>query len=169
MTPREVQPAPAVALASSDGPEPSGGPEPSDGRHRYRTRVQWVDTDASGRIHFTAAFRWAEAAEHDLLRRTGHSFHGGFPRVDAQATYLGRLGFGDEVEVELGAERVGRTSIGYRWVIWRDGVACVRGRHVAVYVPDGEHAAELPAALRATLAAVSWEGTDDAVGDGRSG
>ena len=27
--------------------------------HVERTRVAWVDTDAGGRIHFTAAFRWA--------------------------------------------------------------------------------------------------------------
>jgi acyl-CoA thioester hydrolase len=33
-----------------------------------RARVAWVDTDAGGRIHFTAAFRWAEAAETELMR-----------------------------------------------------------------------------------------------------
>jgi len=31
--------------------------------HIERSRVAWVDTDAGGRIHFTAAFRWAELAE----------------------------------------------------------------------------------------------------------
>jgi acyl-CoA thioesterase FadM len=25
-----------------------------------RAHVAWVDTDAGGRIHFTAVFRWAE-------------------------------------------------------------------------------------------------------------
>ena len=34
-------------------------------------RVQWVDTEAGARIHFTAAFRWAEAAETALMRRLG--------------------------------------------------------------------------------------------------
>ena len=33
--------------------------------HRERLRVAWVDTDAGGRIHFTAAFRWAEAVLSD--------------------------------------------------------------------------------------------------------
>jgi len=33
--------------------------------------VAWVDTDAGGRIHFTAAFRWAELAETALMRRLG--------------------------------------------------------------------------------------------------
>ena len=35
------------------------------------SRVAWVDTDAGGRIHFTAAFRWAEQAETALMRRLG--------------------------------------------------------------------------------------------------
>lgn len=30
-------------------------------RHVAQSRVAWIDTDAGGRIHFTAAFRWAEA------------------------------------------------------------------------------------------------------------
>ena len=34
-------------------------------------RVAWVDTDAGGRIHFTAVFRWVEAAEVALMRRLG--------------------------------------------------------------------------------------------------
>jgi hypothetical protein len=34
-------------------------------------RVAWVDTDAGGRIHFTAAFRYAERAETALLRQLG--------------------------------------------------------------------------------------------------
>ena len=158
-------------MSAPDVPAVSGSdvPAPPDGRHRYRTRVQWVDTDASGRIHFTAAFRWAEAAEHDLLQRQDHVFAGGFPRVDARATYIERLGFGDEVEVVLGTERVGRSSITYRWVIQRDGVVCVRGRHVAVYVPDGSCAAELPSPLRATLTAMAWGDAGGAAGGAPGG
>jgi len=36
-----------------------------------RRRVAWIDTDAGGRIHFTAAFRYAEAAETELMRSVG--------------------------------------------------------------------------------------------------
>src|SRR4051794_39630191 len=43
----------------------------ADARHLERRRVAWVDTDAGGRIHFTAAFRWAEAAETELVRSLG--------------------------------------------------------------------------------------------------
>src|SRR5262245_22398336 len=46
------------------------------------TRVAWVDTDTGGRIHFTAAFRWAEEAETELMRSLGLARErwGSFPR-----------------------------------------------------------------------------------------
>ncbi|MGK5112222.1 acyl-CoA thioesterase [Geodermatophilus sp. CPCC 205506] len=120
-------------------------------RHNYRGRVAWVDTDASGRIHFTAAFRWAEAAEHDLLRSLGHSFHGGFPRVDVQATYRAPLRFDDEFELALGVATVGRSSIGYTWLIRTGSDLAIEGRHLAVYVGDGERPVPLPAQLHDQL------------------
>ena len=39
--------------------------------HSERMRVGWIDTDAGGRIHFTVAFRWAEATETGLYRKLG--------------------------------------------------------------------------------------------------
>jgi acyl-CoA thioester hydrolase len=120
--------------------------------HLYRGRVTWVDTDAGGRIHFTAAFRWAEAAEHDLLRSLGHRFHGGFPRVDVQATYRDVLRFDDEFDLALGVDKVGKTSVSYTWQIRSHGLLAIEGRHSAVYVGDGEHPEPLPAELRAQLA-----------------
>ncbi|MGH3161843.1 MAG: acyl-CoA thioesterase [Streptosporangiaceae bacterium] len=123
-------------------------------RHLYRGRVAWVDTDAGGRIHFTAAFRWAEAAEHDLLRGLGHRFHGGFPRVDVQATYRAPLRFDDEFELALGVDKVGKTSIGYTWQIRSHGQLAIEGRHSAVYVGDGEQPEPLPAELRDQLTAM---------------
>lgn len=120
-------------------------------RHLYRGRVAWVDTDAGGRIHFTAAFRWAEAAEHDLLRSLGHSFHGGFPRVDVRATYRAPLRFDDEFQLSLGVSKVGRTSIGYIWEVHCRSELAVEGRHLAVYVGDGDHPVPLPTQLHDQL------------------
>ena len=37
--------------------------------HVQRMRVQWVDTDGSGLIHYTAALRYFEVAEHALVRQ----------------------------------------------------------------------------------------------------
>jgi acyl-CoA thioester hydrolase len=120
-------------------------------RHLYRGRVAWVDTDASGRIHFTAVFRWAEAAEHDLLRSLGHSFQGGFPRVDVQAAYRAALRFEDEFELGLGVEAVRRSSIGYTWQVRSRGAVAVEGRHTVVFVGDGDRAQPLPEGLRDQL------------------
>jgi acyl-CoA thioester hydrolase len=129
---------------------PGGGPA----RHLYRGQVAWVDTDASGRIHFTAAFLWAEAAEHDLLRSLGHSFHDGFPRVDVQASYRAALRFDDDFELSLGVDKVGRTSVSYTWQIRSHGLLAIQGRHSAVYAGDGERPERLPAQLRGQLTAM---------------
>ena len=53
-------------------------------------RVAWVDTDAGGRIHFTAVFRWAEQAETALIRRLGllDATWGDYPRRKVEAEYL---------------------------------------------------------------------------------
>jgi YbgC/YbaW family acyl-CoA thioester hydrolase len=120
-------------------------------RHCERMRVTWADTDASGRIHHTAAFRWAENAEHAMLRQLGLAALGNFPRRHVEATYHLPLRFGDEFDLILSPEKVGRTSITYCWQAVRDGELCAEGRSVTVHVgPDGTPC-QLPAELRAGL------------------
>jgi acyl-CoA thioester hydrolase len=108
--------------------------------HKERMRVAWADTDASGWIHYTAAFRWAETAEHALLHQLGlipPANADGFPRRHVEATYHRPLRFADEFDLVLSAERVGRTSVTYAWQAIRNGQVCVEGRTVTVHV-DGE-------------------------------
>jgi acyl-CoA thioesterase FadM len=120
--------------------------------HRERFRVAWVDTDAGGRIHFTAPCRWAEAAETSLRRRLGIlEDWGAYPRRHVEAEYLAVLRFEDEVEMELRPERVGETSITWVWTVDRDGETCVTGRHTVVHVDGEGRAAPLPDAVRAAL------------------
>lgn len=119
--------------------------------HRERMRVAWADTDASGRIHCTAAFRWAETAEHALLSRLGLTPPGNadrFPRRHVEATYHKALRFADEFELVLSAERVGRTSVTYAWQAIRDGQVCVEGRTVTVHVDRDGTPTPLPQELR---------------------
>ena len=99
--------------------------------------MRWVDTDAGGRIHFTAAFRWAEAAELELYRRLGlldQVPH--LPRRHADADFHRVLVFDDEIDVTLSVASVGTTSITYEWQITRDGELAIDGRHTVVHV-DG--------------------------------
>ena len=120
--------------------------------HVERTRVAWVDTDAGGRIHFTAAFRWAELAETGLMRRLGLLDEwGSYPRRHVEADYLKVLVFEDEVEVRLRVERVGSTSITYAWTIAKNGEVYVEGRHTVVHVEEHGRPAELPQSVRAAL------------------
>ncbi len=118
-----------------------------------QARVAWVDTDAGGRIHFTAAFRWAEAAETALMRRLG--FLGGqwgdYPRRKVEAEYLQVLRFEDEVEIRLRVENVGRTSVTYAWTIAKDGEPYIKGRHTVVHVDAEGRPEPLADAVRAEL------------------
>ena len=117
-----------------------------------RGRVAWVDTDAGGRIHFTAAFRWAEAAETGLMRELlllGE--WGDYPRRKVEAEYLKVLRFEDEFEVRLFVERVGTSSITYGWEISREGDLCVRGRHTVVHVSRAGLPESLPEKVRSAL------------------
>jgi acyl-CoA thioester hydrolase len=118
-----------------------------------QTRVAWVDTDAGGRIHFTAAFRWAEAAETELMRRLNLPWErwGSFPRRKVEAEFLKVLRFDDEIEVRLRVDNVGRTSVTYVWTIAKDGEPHVKGRHTVVHVDAEGKPKPLDDVLRAAL------------------
>lgn len=114
--------------------------------------MAWIDTDAGGRIHFTAAFRWAEAAETALGRSLGLlDDWASYPRRAVEAEYLKVLRFEDEFQLELAPERVGMTSVTYAWEIRRDGDLCIRGRHTAVHVDSEGQPSPLSPEARSAL------------------
>jgi acyl-CoA thioester hydrolase len=120
--------------------------------HVERTRVAWVDTDAGGRIHFTAAFRWAELAETGLMRRLGLlDAWGSYPRRRVEADFHKVLVFEDEVDVRLRVARVGSTSLTYAWEVAKNGDVYVEGRHVVVHVDEHGRPSALPEAVRSAL------------------
>jgi acyl-CoA thioesterase FadM len=120
--------------------------------HVERTRVAWVDTDAGGRIHFTAAFRWAEIAEVGLRRKLGLvGGWGNYPRRRVEAEFLKVLVFEDEIEVRIRVDRLGETSITWAFEITRNGDVCVHGTIVVVHVDDEGRPAPLSEKERAVL------------------
>ena len=121
--------------------------------HSHRRRVAWVDTDAGGRIHFTAAFRYAEAAETELMREAGllADEWADYPRRHVEAGYHRVLVFDDEIEVRLRVERLGTSSITYAWEITRAGDLCIDGRHTAVHVDRAGRPVPLSDSVRAAL------------------
>jgi 4-hydroxybenzoyl-CoA thioesterase/acyl-CoA thioester hydrolase len=76
------------------------------GEYVYRRRVQYRDTDASGIVHFSAFFCYAEEAEHAMWRSAGLSVEPretdiGWPRVSASFDFRRPLRFEDEIEVRI--------------------------------------------------------------------
>jgi len=122
--------------------------------HVERMRVNWVDTDASGLIHYTAALRYFEVAEHAFLRRlVGQGALPGdrpflFPRVHVEADYKAPLRYPDEFECGVRVERIGRSSTTFAFEIRRDATICITGRIVAVAVDLAGATIPLPAPLR---------------------
>ncbi len=124
--------------------------------HAEKLRVRWVDTDASGRIHYTAAFKYFEVAEWELLRRAGFPLSNsgktsGLPRVNVSATFHLALHVDDEIEVRLWAEHIGRTSIRFCGEIYRSGDKCVTGSITVVFVDEQEQPQPIVESIRAAL------------------
>lgn len=125
--------------------------------HVEPMRVNWVDTDASGLIHYTAALRYFEVAEHALMRKlfgTRPPAERAFllPRVHVEADFKAPLRYPDEFECRARVAAVGEKSVTYTYEIRRhDGVLCIVGKIVAVAVDLGGRAIPLPGELRAAL------------------
>ena len=88
-----------------------------------KIRIQFVDTDASGRIHYSSIFRYFEIMDHDFFRRIGYSYKKIFqlgldmPRVHVECDYLGNIEYDDELE----AGQAGLRKLGIRLrhsIIW---------------------------------------------------
>jgi acyl-CoA thioesterase FadM len=101
-------------------------------------RIEWPDTDASGRWHNTAGFRLIEVAETALLERLGilHEVYGRLPRVRITAEFKRLLNFRDVVNARISVVAVGRTSVTYEFQIDRDGLSSMQASVVAVLVDD---------------------------------
>jgi acyl-CoA thioester hydrolase len=128
--------------------------------HVERMRVAWVDTDASGLIHYTAALRYFEVAEHALMRRLlgglGLPSERTFllPRVHVEADYKAALRYPDEFDCAARVAAVGRSSVTYGYEIRRtDGVVAIVGKIVGVAVDLAGQTIPLPAELHAALSA----------------
>jgi YbgC/YbaW family acyl-CoA thioester hydrolase len=101
----------------------------------WRSRIRFVDTDASGRIHYTALFRQFEAAEEEFFRSLGVSYSSqesrdlALPRVHVEADYSAALCFDDEIDVLVEVKRVGEKSytLGFQVMLADTGEEAARG------------------------------------------
>ncbi len=125
-------------------------------------RVEFVDTDMAGIVHFTAYFRYMETAEHELFRSLGlilvdtdRDPHLGWPRVSCGFDFIAPLRFGDEFEVHIGVASVGKTSVTYKVEVVREGKIVAQGHSTSACCEVGTGVAmrsvPIPAEVREKL------------------
>jgi len=100
----------------------------------FRTKrlVEFSDTDMAGIMHFSAFFRYMEAAEHELLRSLGFSVYSeldgqpvSFPRVAASCQFQSPARCEELLDIDVTVRRVGAKSVTYGFAFSH------RGRDVA--------------------------------------
>jgi YbgC/YbaW family acyl-CoA thioester hydrolase len=121
----------------------------------WTSRIRFVDTDASTRIHYSSIFRHFEAAEHEFLRAIGQPSSGlgaaglDYPRVHVDCTFHWPLRHDDLLDIEVSAARVGTTSYTLSFRVTTAGKAAARGSITVVCV---DPATGRPHALPVSLA-----------------
>jgi len=118
--------------------------------------VEFSDTDMAGIMHFSAFFRYMEAAEHELLRSLGFSVYSeidgmaiSFPRVAASCQYHSPTRCEEVLDIDVTVHRVGTKSVTYEFQFSHDGrdvatgemtSVCCRVEHgqppVSIAIPD---------------------------------
>jgi len=126
---------------------------------RWQTRIRFIDTDASGRIHYTCLFRYFESAEVEFLRSFGMTYEYkqpySFPRVHVQCDYLLALINDDLITIEVSIGRIGSASIRYDFRVMKDEQMAAHGSVVAVCIEkETQQAVPIPDWLRQTLETV---------------
>ncbi|HEX5720928.1 MAG TPA: thioesterase family protein [Thermoanaerobaculia bacterium] len=125
--------------------------------YHARRRIEFVDTDMGGIVHFSRFYVFMEQTEHAFLRSLGanpgsfrdsegHSI--GWPRVAASCEFLSPARFGDELDIHLRVLRKGTSSLTYGYDIRLGERAVARGQVTTVYcqmdAPGGMKAVPIP-------------------------
>lgn len=82
----------------------------------WRSRIRFVDTDATARIHYSSLFRHLETAEDEFFRSLGFSYSEfgqgdlSYPRVHVEADYASALSYDDQIYITVGVAKVGNSS-----------------------------------------------------------
>lgn len=126
---------------------------------KWRLRVRFSDTDSSRRIHYSAMFRFMEAAEDEFLRSLGLPYAAvekakgvSFPRVHVEAQFVAPLRYDEVVDMEVTVERVGETAFTLYFDASKDGKPVARGRVTVVCISvETERPVLLPGELAEAL------------------
>jgi acyl-CoA thioesterase FadM len=133
--------------------------------YSYDRVAQFSDSDAAGFIHFSRLACFVEEAEHAFLARSGYPVQVQnpeayrWPRIQFQANFNCPIFPFDSIRVDLQPGQVGKSSVLWKWTIWKDQVdspaAGGEMKTVCCQLRNGQiEAVPLPDDLRALLLSV---------------
>ncbi|MDR7236398.1 acyl-CoA thioesterase [Neobacillus drentensis] len=105
-----------------------------------KIRIQFVDTDQSGRIHYSSIFRYFEILDHDFFRRIGYSYKKIFqlgldmPRVHVECNYQGNIEYDDELEVQASIVKIGKSSYTFSFSFYKENILVAKGSLTNVFI-----------------------------------
>ena len=145
--------------------------QPLRGRDAYpvwrELATRWADNDAYGHVNNVVHYSWFDTAVNAWLIDNGlldiaHGDPIGLV-VETGCRYAGSLTYPEPVEIGLGVERLGGSSVTYRLgVFGKDAAdAAAEGHFTHVYVGrESRRPVPLPEAMRAKLQAIKLGGSD---------
>ena len=104
----------------------------------WRSRIRFVDTDASRRIHYTAMMRHFEAAEHEFLMHIGSPYTQittreiGYPRVHVEVDFHSPVTYNDVLDIAVSVGHVGGSSFSFLFDASVEGRRAASGKIVVV-------------------------------------
>ena len=156
----------ATGVATGVGNETTTGTvEPWRTRGGYRVfrplQTRWMDNDVYGHVNNVAYYSYFDTGVNGwLMEATGQDIRE-LPAIGVVAEtgcrYFSEVSFPDALELGLGLERLGNSSVVYRLGLFRQGEAqaAALGRFVHVYVDAiSRRPVPVPAAIRAALASL---------------
>lgn len=96
-------------------------------RYTHTRRVQFVDTDMAGIVHFANFYRWMEETEHAFFKSLGFKLVQtqedgtviGWPRVRSSCSFESPAYYDDLLEIDLEVTRVGVKSLSMSFLFRR--------------------------------------------------
>jgi YbgC/YbaW family acyl-CoA thioester hydrolase len=101
----------------------------------HTRRVEFVETDMAGIVHFSRFYIWMEQVEHDFFRSLGlsivHTLEDGtvvgWPRVSASCRFESPARYDEFITATLTVQRIGVKSLTFDIVFSRGSTTLARG------------------------------------------
>jgi acyl-CoA thioester hydrolase len=127
--------------------------------------TRWADNDVYGHVNNVVYYSWFDTAVNAWLVEQGFLDIAGSAAiglvVETSCSYFESVAFPESVEVGIGVERLGNSSVTYRIGIFRAGGerAAAQGRFTHVYVDRAtQRPVPIPVDLRAALEGLTSSG-----------